>query len=99
MLDTAATGTSTVPPNESDEGRMKVLVLFGTRPEAIKLAPVIHELKKRHFQTIVVSSPPTVIALRANQPTQTVRGPFVERITCGVKSDSLWRTATSGHYV
>jgi UDP-N-acetylglucosamine 2-epimerase len=35
---------------------MKVLVLFGTRPEAIKLAPVIHELRKRFFQTIVVSS-------------------------------------------
>ncbi len=35
----------------------KILVLFGTRPEAIKLAPVIDELKKREvFQTIVVSS-------------------------------------------
>jgi len=36
--------------------RMKVLVLFGTRPEAIKLAPVIHELRRKLFQTIVVSS-------------------------------------------
>ncbi|MBK8466294.1 MAG: UDP-N-acetylglucosamine 2-epimerase (non-hydrolyzing) [Chloracidobacterium sp.] len=36
--------------------RAKVLVLFGTRPEAIKLAPVIHELKKRSFETVVVSS-------------------------------------------
>lgn len=36
--------------------RMKVLVLFGTRPEAIKLAPVIHELNRRDFRTIVVSS-------------------------------------------
>lgn len=37
--------------------RTKILVLFGTRPEAIKLAPVIHELKKdSRFQTIVVSS-------------------------------------------
>ncbi len=36
--------------------RMKVMVLFGTRPEAIKLAPVIHELRKRLFQTIAVSS-------------------------------------------
>lgn len=36
--------------------QQKILVLFGTRPEAIKLAPVIHELKKRFFQTIVVSS-------------------------------------------
>ncbi len=35
----------------------KVLVLFGTRPEAIKLAPVIYELKKsKNFQTVVVSS-------------------------------------------
>lgn len=56
MLDTAATGTSAIPPSEGNEPRMKVLVLFGTRPEAIKLAPVIHELQKRHFQTIVVSS-------------------------------------------
>ena len=36
--------------------RPKILVLFGTRPEAIKLAPVIYELKKSGFQTIVVSS-------------------------------------------
>lgn len=36
--------------------QIKVLVLFGTRPEAIKLAPVIHELKRRSFRTIVVSS-------------------------------------------
>ena len=36
---------------------VKILVLFGTRPEAIKLAPVIGELKKsRNFQTVVVSS-------------------------------------------
>ena len=38
------------------DSRMKVLVLFGTRPEVIKLAPVIHELRKRLFQTTVVSS-------------------------------------------
>jgi UDP-N-acetylglucosamine 2-epimerase (non-hydrolysing) len=37
-------------------GRKKVLVLLGTRPEAIKLAPVIHEFRRRLFQTIVVSS-------------------------------------------
>jgi len=36
--------------------KVKVLVLFGTRPEAIKLAPVIHELKRRNFDTLVVSS-------------------------------------------
>ena len=53
---------STVTTSESTNGRssvdpgMKVLVLFGTRPEAIKLAPVIHELRKKHYQTVVVSS-------------------------------------------
>ena len=36
--------------------RSKVLVLFGTRPEVIKLAPVIHELRQKFFQTVVVSS-------------------------------------------
>ena len=36
--------------------QLKILVLFGTRPEAIKLAPVIRELRKKFFQTIVVSS-------------------------------------------
>jgi UDP-N-acetylglucosamine 2-epimerase (non-hydrolysing) len=36
--------------------RLKILVLFGTRPEAIKLAPVVHELRRKFFQTIVVSS-------------------------------------------
>ena len=37
--------------------KIKILVLFGTRPEAIKLAPVIYELKRRRdFQTCVVSS-------------------------------------------
>ena len=35
----------------------KILVLFGTRPEAIKLAPVISTLKKHpDFETVVVSS-------------------------------------------
>ncbi len=35
----------------------KILVLFGTRPEAIKLAPVIRELKQnQNFETVVVSS-------------------------------------------
>ena len=41
---------------ETTGRRLKILVLFGTRPEAIKLAPVIHELKKKDFQTVVVSS-------------------------------------------
>lgn len=35
----------------------KILVIFGTRPEAVKLAPVIYELKKHDkFRTIIVSS-------------------------------------------
>lgn len=35
--------------------RIKVLSIFGTRPEAIKMAPLIHELKKRplEFDSIV----------------------------------------------
>lgn len=41
---------------KSVDGSPKVLILFGTRPEAIKLAPVIQELKKNSFQTAVVSS-------------------------------------------
>jgi UDP-N-acetylglucosamine 2-epimerase (non-hydrolysing) len=40
----------------AENSSSKILVLFGTRPEAIKLAPVINELKKTNFQTIVVSS-------------------------------------------
>src|ERR1044071_4263604 len=45
-----------IKPHEIVDWRLKILVLFGTRPEAIKLAPVIHELKKKFFQTIIVSS-------------------------------------------
>ena len=41
---------------ENAVARRKILVLFGTRPEAIKLAPVIRELGKKHFQTVAVSS-------------------------------------------
>ena len=55
MFDTVTTSVARGPRGGVD-WRMKVLVLFGTRPEAIKLAPVIHELRKRFFQTIVVSS-------------------------------------------
>src|SRR4051794_20372675 len=57
MLDTVHR-TSTAAPLDNGNGarRIKVLVLFGTRPEAIKLAPVIHELRRRSFQTVVVSS-------------------------------------------
>ena len=54
MLDTVASNGEN-PPGGVDS-RMTVLVLFGTRPEAIKLAPVIYELRKKHYRTIVVSS-------------------------------------------
>ena len=54
MLDTVASNSEN-PPAGGDSG-LKVLVLFGTRPEAIKLAPVIYELRKKHYRTIVVSS-------------------------------------------
>ncbi len=56
MLDNVAPGTTIRLRGAARRGRMKVLVLFGTRPEAIKLAPVIHELRKQSLQTIVVSS-------------------------------------------
>lgn len=38
--------------------KKKILTLFGTRPEIIKLAPIIHELEEREgsFETINVSS-------------------------------------------
>ncbi|PYS03942.1 MAG: UDP-N-acetylglucosamine 2-epimerase (non-hydrolyzing) [Acidobacteria bacterium] len=38
--------------------RRKIMIVFGTRPEAIKLAPVIHELERRAdaFQTVNISS-------------------------------------------
>ncbi len=55
MFDTVITSTNTKLRSAVD-GRMKVLVLFGTRPEAIKLAPVIDELQRKNFATIVVSS-------------------------------------------
>ena len=43
--------------NKKTKITAKVLVLFGTRPEVIKLAPVIKELKKvNEFQTVTVSS-------------------------------------------
>ncbi|HEX9961113.1 MAG TPA: UDP-N-acetylglucosamine 2-epimerase (non-hydrolyzing) [Pyrinomonadaceae bacterium] len=48
--------SQTLPVDEFNVSRRKVLVLFGTRPEAIKLAPVIHELQAKDFRTVVVSS-------------------------------------------
>ena len=34
----------------------KILIVFGTRPEAIKMAPLIHELKKSKKNIIKVCS-------------------------------------------
>lgn len=56
MFDNVTASSSTVRRSAVVDWRSKVLVLFGTRPEAIKLAPVIHELRKKLFQTVVVSS-------------------------------------------
>jgi len=38
--------------------KKKIAVVFGTRPEAIKMAPVIRELEKHneHFETVVIST-------------------------------------------
>jgi UDP-N-acetylglucosamine 2-epimerase (non-hydrolysing) len=56
MLDAAIPQRKKIKPHEITAWRLKILVLFGTRPEAIKLAPIIHELRKKFFQTVVVSS-------------------------------------------
>lgn len=47
---------STTRIRADDDQRPKVLIIFGTRPEAIKLAPVASELKNRNFPVVVVSS-------------------------------------------
>lgn len=43
-------------PKSTRKAPLKVLVVFGTRPEAIKMAPVVRSLRKRpnDFKTIVV---------------------------------------------
>src|ERR1043166_5138638 len=76
MFDSIAKSTKTNGHKEAN-GRKKVLVLFGTRPEAIKLAPVIHELKRRFFETIVVSS---------SQHKQLLK-PFLESLSIVVDHD------------
>ncbi|MGL5903690.1 MAG: UDP-N-acetylglucosamine 2-epimerase, partial [Cetobacterium sp.] len=35
---------------------MKVALIFGTRPEAIKMAPVYHELKNNGEEVVVIST-------------------------------------------
>ena len=75
MLDNAQSTTQIA--RGAVDWRMKVLVLFGTRPEAIKLAPVIHELRKKSFQTIVVSS---------SQHKQLLK-PFLETLAVDVDFD------------
>ncbi|CAN5178646.1 UDP-N-acetylglucosamine 2-epimerase (non-hydrolyzing) [soil metagenome] len=57
--------------------KAKVLTLFGTRPEAIKLAPVIHELHRMNFETLVVSS---------SQHTNLLE-PFLETLNINVDHD------------
>jgi UDP-N-acetylglucosamine 2-epimerase (non-hydrolysing) len=54
--DNITVSTPPVSADDSSDSRCKVLVLFGTRPEAIKLAPVIQELKAKDFRAVVVSS-------------------------------------------
>lgn len=45
-----------MPPSKND--RHKILIVMGTRPEIIKLAPVITALKKRqaHFETVICAT-------------------------------------------
>ncbi|MBV9241368.1 MAG: UDP-N-acetylglucosamine 2-epimerase (non-hydrolyzing), partial [Acidobacteria bacterium] len=56
MFDNVISHDAATPNPVLSDRRPRVLVLFGTRPEAIKLAPVIHELERRQYETIVVSS-------------------------------------------
>jgi UDP-N-acetylglucosamine 2-epimerase (non-hydrolysing) len=35
---------------------VKILIVFGTRPEAIKMSPIIHELKKSHEVSVCVTA-------------------------------------------
>jgi UDP-N-acetylglucosamine 2-epimerase (non-hydrolysing) len=43
---------------------MKVATLFGTRPEVIKFAPVIHELRRKGHQSVIINSGQHVDLLR-----------------------------------
>ena len=40
---------------QGEAGLKKVMLVFGTRPEAIKMCPLVNELKSRpdEFQTVV----------------------------------------------
>lgn len=45
---------SVIYHKQGEEQMKKIMLVFGTRPEAIKMCPLINELKTRdHFQTIV----------------------------------------------
>ncbi|MDQ4122890.1 MAG: UDP-N-acetylglucosamine 2-epimerase (non-hydrolyzing) [Acidobacteriota bacterium] len=59
--------------------KAKILVLFGTRPEVIKLAPVIQKLKanRKIFETIVVSS---------GQHSDLIK-PFIDLFKIGINHD------------
>jgi UDP-N-acetylglucosamine 2-epimerase len=35
---------------------MKIMPIFGTRPEAVKLSPVIHMLRREGIETVVLST-------------------------------------------
>ena len=56
MMDTLDTLLAKGSSRPNNRNPLKALVLFGTRPEIIKLAPVIAELKARCCRTFVVSS-------------------------------------------
>lgn len=46
--DASPTGTSKIPPSQSESAK-RVLVVFGTRPEAIKLCPLVRVLRQAPF--------------------------------------------------
>lgn len=57
LKDASRYGNADISASAEASARRKILILFGTRPEAIKLAPVICELKNHSaFEVVVVSS-------------------------------------------
>jgi UDP-N-acetylglucosamine 2-epimerase (non-hydrolysing) len=47
-----------VTAGSADQPTKRIAVVMGTRPEAIKMAPVVHALRRRseHFETIVIAT-------------------------------------------
>lgn len=66
---------------------MKVLVPIGTRPEIVKLAPVVHVLRRRGFELRVVAT--------GQHDDPSLAGIFFERF--GLTPDDTWEPPASEH--